>query len=615
MSESEASSMEEVQMSGAAPLPSMAPPRQHSGPAVPNTGPLRGNPMEVTRVQAAKPEYFYGDREKLEDWLMELELYFMFDGADIPERKRGVFATTYMRGPAQKWIKPYIAKFMAHDQEVSHWMTYFSQFKEKVRAIYGISNEKTTSTRIIQYLKQTRSANEYAAIFQRHAPLTNWDDTALRDMFRRGLKDTVKEELMRYGGTIDDLEDLIRASIEIDDKLFELNLAKRFDKGKGTFATRPNPYAGMQKKFDPYGPQPMDLTNLMKGKARRAGAKSNKKFTCYNCGKPGHIAKNCRQKNKVTREFNMLAKEEGKETEQEWEILPRPVKFATPEEAFESLTIEDKPPPEDDSSFVTSFGKITRLTTGQRQQIHQEIKEECSINRLLCDDEDTGSEEEEPFFTDEEEEVLVPKKPRLTPIPILRRQDAEMCVWEFLEEEPRPPTPHPSSVIVSTTQQDLRAWEAMTKPRSFTPEPISGRLRYDWDHRNPEHDKISWTECTYDFCKLHYGNKIDNHCFPSKEFACKWKAFDCPHDGCIEHLFDKRTTGFFPGKTKDDMFLMRLVMNGQCTNHCWQVCLMDTCTTHQEDKRKNGFAPTFLDLDRATRALGLEPSMRSRRKD
>ena len=45
-------------------------------------------------------------------------------------------------------------------------------------------------------------------------------------MFCRGLKDNVKDELMRDGRRIDSLERLIEAVIDIDDKLYERAMEK-----------------------------------------------------------------------------------------------------------------------------------------------------------------------------------------------------------------------------------------------------------------------------------------------------------------------------------------------------------------------------------------------------
>jgi len=46
-------------------------------------------------------------------------------------------------------------------------------------------------------------------------------------MYRRGLKKTIKDKLMRYRGDIDTLNALIEVSIELDNKLYERSIEKR----------------------------------------------------------------------------------------------------------------------------------------------------------------------------------------------------------------------------------------------------------------------------------------------------------------------------------------------------------------------------------------------------
>jgi len=57
-------------------------------------------------------------------------------------------------------------------------------------------------------------------------------------MFRRDLKNNLKDELMRDGKSISDMFDLIMIVIDLDDKLYERAMKKRYDQFKeraGTF--------------------------------------------------------------------------------------------------------------------------------------------------------------------------------------------------------------------------------------------------------------------------------------------------------------------------------------------------------------------------------------------
>jgi len=48
-------------------------------------------------------------------------------------------------------------------------------------------------------------------------------------MFRRGLKNNLKDEIMRDDRSISDMFDLIEVVIDLDDKLYEKAMKKRYD--------------------------------------------------------------------------------------------------------------------------------------------------------------------------------------------------------------------------------------------------------------------------------------------------------------------------------------------------------------------------------------------------
>jgi hypothetical protein len=48
-------------------------------------------------------------------------------------------------------------------------------------------------------------------------------------MFRQDLKNNLKDEIMRDGKSISDMFDLIEVVIDLDDKLYERAMKKRYD--------------------------------------------------------------------------------------------------------------------------------------------------------------------------------------------------------------------------------------------------------------------------------------------------------------------------------------------------------------------------------------------------
>ena len=259
-------------------------------------------------IKIERPNKYYGQRDKFENWLMQMELFFGFQKKNIFNHKRVMFAIIYMRDKALKWVKFFVKIYMKGSSEnnyekIQEWIKSFPKFKDKINRIFGLSNENNVAIRIIQHLQQRKSIAEYATQFQQHAKNIDWDDNAFMTMFRRKLKNNVKNELMRNGTFIENFEKLIEQTIEIDDKLYERIMEKRHD-GNGFGNHR---YGYKKSGFnnnkstsrpapDPYGPMPMELDFMRKKKKQQP-----KRGKCYdltqrdrsNMGLPSNIARQC----------------------------------------------------------------------------------------------------------------------------------------------------------------------------------------------------------------------------------------------------------------------------------------------------------------------------------
>ena len=222
------------------------------------------------KVRVNKPDVYHGDRNGLDDWLTQVDIYFTFN--NVPTAKKTLFASTFLRGRAERWFKPFLRKHLDDDEDPEHVFARYDCFKTEIRRVFGVSSEEETAERAIQHLQQRTSAAEYAARFQEQANLTEWDDAALMAMYKRGLKDNVKDELMRWGGDIDSLRSLMGAAIELDDKLYERAMEKRYSdprRSAGTF-TGPAGYRRGGPRFrnntDSYGTTPMELDSTQRRK-------------------------------------------------------------------------------------------------------------------------------------------------------------------------------------------------------------------------------------------------------------------------------------------------------------------------------------------------------------
>lgn len=313
---------------------------------------------EVTQIlkpnlRMRQPDLFTGDRDHLETWILQFDRHFHIEGDNVVDEDKVTLATTYMRGDAEKWVTPILKRYMdgsvtdvANKRLVEDW----DLFKIRLREIFSPSAEVTKAEQKIQNLRQTKSAADYTTQFQRYAELVQWDDTALKRMYKQGLKPTVRAELMRTGVAITDVQSLYKEAIRLDNQIYELALEEksygrplrdnskhpsqdlgkkhqkknygkkgRFQSNQGRQRNAYPPKNTIPGYYASDGLEDMHINTLVKGKPDSPPSK--KKIACYGCGKEGHMIRDCRSKNKVTRRINMLDTEHEAEDPTEWTVV------------------------------------------------------------------------------------------------------------------------------------------------------------------------------------------------------------------------------------------------------------------------------------------------------
>jgi hypothetical protein len=158
-------------------------------------------------------------------------------------------------------------------------------FVRKIKATFGEVDEVRQAERAIQMLRQRGSAATYTAEFQRQAIKAGWDDKALKAQYYRGLKDAVKDELIKQDRP-DNMEELIEQAVNIDNRLYERALERKgfYDTTHKRRDHRPTRYTE---------PMELDATNRQELSPQDRQKRMHDKL-CFNCGKPGHMARNCR---------------------------------------------------------------------------------------------------------------------------------------------------------------------------------------------------------------------------------------------------------------------------------------------------------------------------------
>jgi Retrotransposon gag protein/Zinc knuckle len=258
--------------------------------------------QQPTHVRVKEPELFKGQPGQLEPFIAQLRLYFGFNTERLTtDQDKVVFATSYFRDKAYDWVAARLKDYLRNPGDAGHELREdetneifenFNNFERRLTEVFGKVDKARTAVRQIMKLRQTTSAAAYAAEFQGVASKLDWEDDALGALFYRGLKEGVKDELARMERS-DELSQLITQAIRIDTRLYERQQERKGQYFPTMSKRQPKEPRGGARNY--YGPQPMEIDNLQR--PGKGSPKKNKNVQlCYACGRPGHYAKECKQK-------------------------------------------------------------------------------------------------------------------------------------------------------------------------------------------------------------------------------------------------------------------------------------------------------------------------------
>ncbi|QRV74504.1 Retrotransposon gag protein [Ceratobasidium sp. AG-Ba] len=276
-------------------FPGDNPPGPPSGPpSRGNTPPLRppkppkkegSTKDEIPKgARAKKPEAFNGKRgPEAEIFLMKMEIYFNDYGTAFDNnRKMATFLTNMGEGEAAKWAKPLLRKIL--DEEPHEYLANWNALKNAFLLAFSDPMKKERAIQNIHKLQQTGSAQHYVTAFRTLMQELDWDEHAFIDVFKKGLKNNVQQELLKATITQDtstfSLEKWMEVSIRIDDLLFT---------GR---SLRDNGSSGNQeRKFQPRTTQAKAgiVPSEVIQKRREEGR-------CIKCGRRGHRMRECKFK-------------------------------------------------------------------------------------------------------------------------------------------------------------------------------------------------------------------------------------------------------------------------------------------------------------------------------
>ena len=111
------------------------------------------------QVKIPTPDLYHEDREKLDAYLMQVELYIKkYPGQSGNTEDKVLFASTYLRGDAFKWFHHFLEDYLfkepsQRDRETQIVFSSAKAFETRLRRVFGDIDKERTAERQLYGLR------------------------------------------------------------------------------------------------------------------------------------------------------------------------------------------------------------------------------------------------------------------------------------------------------------------------------------------------------------------------------------------------------------------------------------------------------------------------------
>ena len=246
-----------------------------------------------------KPEPYNGDPDTLQGFLTQVRAHFYLNPDFFTDEAVKSLATLgFLTGKPLAWFQPLAQDYLMNkggdmkeetEQVFDNWET----LARKLGELFGNPDEKRVKERGLRQLRQTGSAAAYTTKFYTLASGLQWDDEPLMDRYYAGLKDSVKDELIKIDRP-ESLATYVEAAIKIDNRNYERKMERQ-----GGFVDKKNPKKSFKKETSTGthpGPMELDVAGTRSSQASNKKAEWRKQGACLRCGRKGHYVRDCTKK-------------------------------------------------------------------------------------------------------------------------------------------------------------------------------------------------------------------------------------------------------------------------------------------------------------------------------
>ncbi|KAJ1199016.1 hypothetical protein NDU88_002854 [Pleurodeles waltl] len=244
---------------------------------------------DVPTISASTP-CFSGEPTKLREFLDALTVYFAFRPTQFShDRTKVGYLISALSGPALAWATPMVS---SNDPVLSDYSTFVSRFKQMFSRP-GL--EASAEEALCDIQQGSQDVLQYITRFRQLAAETTWVERTLVTLFRRGLKEEIKDELV-HSTRAEDLRGLMDQALSIEYRLQERRSEKKRSRG---FAQPSSSRAYLQRSEESRTPardiegEPMQVDTTRGPLSASEREDRRKRGLCLYCGSAGHMLRTC----------------------------------------------------------------------------------------------------------------------------------------------------------------------------------------------------------------------------------------------------------------------------------------------------------------------------------
>ncbi|KAJ1109663.1 hypothetical protein NDU88_007023 [Pleurodeles waltl] len=245
---------------------------------------------DVPSVSATTPR-FSGDPNKLREFLDALTVYFAFRPSQFVQDKTKVgYLISALSGTALAWATPLVTR---NDPCLSNYSTFVTTLKQMFERP-GL--ESSAEEALCDIQQGNQDVLQYITRFRQLAAETSWVERTLVTLFRRGLREDIKDELV-HSAIIENLKGLMDQTLTIEYRLNE----RRMEKKKShlpshSVTSRTFPHRTEEVRSEPKGAteeEPMQIDTTRGPLSASEREHRRRKGLCLYCGAAGHLIRTC----------------------------------------------------------------------------------------------------------------------------------------------------------------------------------------------------------------------------------------------------------------------------------------------------------------------------------